>query len=85
MGATRCGSQRGKHLVIFEACCHGQEAGYQAHREEESTGPHSCVVQRVCPKAYSAMCELVGGEEKIDEWCKDWKVSALPKAYLRIY
>lgn len=25
------------------------------------------------PKAFAAMCELVGGEDRVADWCKDWK------------
>jgi hypothetical protein len=25
------------------------------------------------PKAFAAICELVGGEDKIEDWCKNWK------------
>ncbi|KAK5132577.1 hypothetical protein LTR08_008836 [Meristemomyces frigidus] len=30
------------------------------------------------PKAYAAMCELVGGEDKVADWCKDWKDGFIP-------
>ncbi len=26
------------------------------------------------PKAYAAICEIVGGEDKIEDWCKNWSV-----------
>lgn len=25
------------------------------------------------PKAWDAVCELLGGEDRIADWCKDWK------------
>jgi len=30
------------------------------------------------PKAWSAICQIVGGEEKIDDWCRDWKDGFIP-------
>ena len=27
------------------------------------------------PKAWAAICELVGGEDRITDWCKDWRDS----------
>lgn len=30
------------------------------------------------PKAWAAICELVGGEDKVTEWCKDWKDGWIP-------
>ena len=30
------------------------------------------------PKAWAAMCELVAGEDKIEDWCKDWKDGFIP-------
>lgn len=30
------------------------------------------------PKAWAAMCELVGGEARIADWCKDWRDSFIP-------
>ena len=35
---------------------------------------HSVVsCKEFAPKAWAAICELVGGEEKVADWCKDWK------------
>ncbi|KAK3676488.1 hypothetical protein LTR78_003764 [Recurvomyces mirabilis] len=35
---------------------------------------HSAVsAKEFAPKAWAAMCELVGGEEKVSDWCRDWK------------
>jgi hypothetical protein len=35
---------------------------------------HSTVsVKEFAPKAWYAMCELIGGEDRMAEWCKDWK------------
>jgi hypothetical protein len=31
--------------------------------------------QEFAPKAYAAMCELVGGEDRVADWCKYWKDS----------
>jgi hypothetical protein len=40
---------------------------------------HSVIsCKEFAPKAYYAMCELVGGEEKVDDWCKDWKDGFIP-------
>jgi len=30
------------------------------------------------PKAWSAICQIVGGEDRIDDWCKDWKDGFIP-------
>ncbi|KKA23677.1 Uncharacterized protein T310_2268 [Rasamsonia emersonii CBS 393.64] len=30
-------------------------------------------VKEFAPKAYATMCELVGGEDRIADWCKEWK------------
>ncbi|TKA71354.1 hypothetical protein B0A55_05132 [Friedmanniomyces simplex] len=30
------------------------------------------------PKAWAAMCELVGGEDKVADFCKDWKDGFIP-------
>jgi len=30
-------------------------------------------VKENAPKAYAVMCELVGGEDRVADWCKHWK------------
>ncbi|EXJ64870.1 hypothetical protein A1O7_01209 [Cladophialophora yegresii CBS 114405] len=35
-------------------------------------------VKEHAPKAYAAMCELVGGEERVADWCKNWKDGWIP-------
>jgi len=42
---------------------------------EKSNMPGLTVVsaKEFAPKAWSAICELVGGEDKVADWCKDWK------------
>jgi hypothetical protein len=40
---------------------------------------HSIVPAKdFAPKAWAAMCELVGGEEKTTEWCRNWKDGWIP-------
>ncbi|OAL19298.1 hypothetical protein AYO22_09842 [Fonsecaea multimorphosa] len=35
-------------------------------------------VKEHAPKAYAAMCELVGGEDRVADWCKYWKDGFIP-------
>jgi len=35
-------------------------------------------VKEHAPKAYAAMCELVGGEDRVADWCKAWKDGWIP-------
>jgi len=58
-----------------------------ADRNDKSTWPtekmnmpgHTVIsCKEFAPKAYAAMCELVGGEDKIEDWCKDWKDGFIP-------
>ena len=40
---------------------------------------HSVIsAKEFAPKAWAAMCELVGGEDRIADWCKDWRDSFIP-------
>ncbi|KAK5169180.1 uncharacterized protein LTR77_006489 [Saxophila tyrrhenica] len=40
---------------------------------------HSVVpAKQFAPKAWAAMCELVGGEDKVTDWCKEWKDGWIP-------
>lgn len=47
---------------------------------EKSNMPGHTVVscKEFAPKAYAAMCELVGGEDNVADWCKDWKDGFIP-------
>jgi hypothetical protein len=58
-----------------------------ADADDKSTWPngkfnmpgHSVIsCKEFAPKAYYAMCELVGGEDKMDDWCKGWKDGWIP-------
>lgn len=58
-----------------------------ADKDDKSTWPtekinmpgHTTIsCQDFAPKAYAAMCELVGGEERIDDWCKQWRDGWIP-------
>ncbi|KAH0842651.1 hypothetical protein FOPE_07461 [Fonsecaea pedrosoi] len=58
-----------------------------ASPEDKSTWPteklnmpgHTVVsIKEHAPKAYAAMCELVGGEDRVAEWCKFWKDGFIP-------
>lgn len=47
--------------------------------EKTNMPGHSVIsAKEFAPKAWAAMCELVGGEDKIAEWCKDWRDSFIP-------
>ncbi|KAH9845184.1 glycosyltransferase family 2 protein [Teratosphaeria destructans] len=35
-------------------------------------------VKAFAPKAWAAICEVLGGEDKIAEWCTNWKDSYIP-------
>lgn len=58
-----------------------------ASADEKSTWPngkinmpsHSSIpAKEFAPKAWAAICELLGGEDRIVDWCKDWRDSFIP-------
>ena len=41
-------------------------------------GHTTVAVRDFAPKAWSAICEIIGGEDRIADWCKEWKDGFIP-------